>query len=206
MMIRSVTSSAPSSIRSADAKQAAIDESVVTAGGVTVHNKTTTPVSSSSDKEHDVWQQWTTLEEGGTLVAAWLHDGATWVKRGIVEEYVPRIDVGEGTFGVLAGGRLEANSVTADALLIGGSRNLIPNGDLELGDATGWPDSAYYRESDPDRLTMGPPLTWSSLPRRRPCSSRHGRMGSRAQETLVFEISIKTKASDSGTVRRAVAV
>ena len=52
----------------ADAKQAAIDESVVTAGGVTVHNKTTTPVDSSSDKEHDVWQQWTTLEEGGTLV------------------------------------------------------------------------------------------------------------------------------------------
>ena len=60
----------------ADAKQAAIDESVVTAGGVTVHNKTTTPVDSPSDKEHDVWQQWTTLEEGGTLVATWLMTAA----------------------------------------------------------------------------------------------------------------------------------
>lgn len=111
----------------ADAKQAAIDESVVTAGGVTVHNKTTTPVDSPSDKEHDVWQQWTTLEEGGTLVAAWLHDGTEWVKRSIVEEYVPRINIGEGTFGEMSGSRLSANSVTADKLIVGRLVDLAPS-------------------------------------------------------------------------------
>ena len=124
-----------------EAKQAAIDESVITAGGVTVHNKTTPPVDSPSDKEHDVWQQWTTLDEGGTLVAAWMHDGTSWVQRGIVEEYVPRINIAEGTFGTLAGGRLDAKSVRTDALLVGDFTNFVEDPEFN---GPGWSGSIDY--------------------------------------------------------------
>ncbi|MGO2819019.1 MAG: hypothetical protein ACTIA4_13165 [Brevibacterium aurantiacum] len=140
----------------ADAKQAAIDESVVTAGGVTVHNKTTTPVDSPSDKEHDVWQQWTTLDEGGTLVAAWLHDGTAWVKRGIVEEYVPRINIGEGTFADLDGSRITVDSILADQILVGDNGNIIPNFSGERGSAAGWNPSGLEFVQDP---TVGTALT-----------------------------------------------
>ena len=110
-----------------DAKVGAIEEAVTTAGGRRVHNKTTPPVDAPTDAEFDVWQQWTTLEEGATLLGAWMHDGSTWVKRDITEEYVPRIHIGEGTFGVMSGQRLEVGSVSADKVLIGNTTNLIPD-------------------------------------------------------------------------------
>ena len=120
------------------AKEAAIAEAVITAGGVTVHNKTTTPVSSPTDKEHDVWQQWTTLEPGGTLVAAWVHDGARWVERDIDEVYMPRINIGEGTYSTLSGSRIEAESISADKLLIGVPTNLVPGADDWAFSNAGW--------------------------------------------------------------------
>lgn len=130
----------------ADAKEAAIEESVVTAGGVTVHNKTTPPVNSPSDKAHDVWQQWTTLDEGGTIVAAWVHDGARWVERDTAEVYVPRINIGEGTFGELVGSRLSAGSVTADKMLIGAGDELVDNPFFD-NSGKSWGNADYTQEA-----------------------------------------------------------
>lgn len=120
------------------AKEAAISEAVITAGGVNVHNKTTTPVSSPTDREHDVWQQWTTLEPGGTLVAAWVHDGTRWVERDIDEVYMPRVNLGEGTYSTLSGTRIEAESITADKILIGVPTNLVPGADNWSFSNAGW--------------------------------------------------------------------
>ena len=40
---------------------------------------------------------------------------------------MPRINIGEGTFGELVGSRLTANSVTADKVLIGKGSEMIPD-------------------------------------------------------------------------------
>lgn len=152
------------SIRDAldDAKVDAIEEAVTTAGGRKVHNKTTPPVNSPDDKAFDVWQQWTTLEEGATLVGAWMHDGTTWVERDTTEEYVPRIHIGEGTFGVMSGQRIEANSVTADKMIIGSGGNIIPWSQIVAG-ATFAPHvttsaaTALLAPADPSR-TLPPHL------------------------------------------------
>lgn len=46
------------------------------------------------------------------------------------------------------GRHVKANAITADKVLIGGERNLIPNGDLSTGSAVGWMSAFTYQATD----------------------------------------------------------
>lgn len=77
----------------------------------------------------DTWQKWTTLADGGKLVAAWRFTvNNTWLPVILDPTYLPLVDIGQGTFGELEGARLK----------IGSGTNLIPNGAGEWGKAGAW--------------------------------------------------------------------
>jgi hypothetical protein len=75
----------------------------------------------------DRWQKWTTLAIGGKLLATWRWDGAQWIPEAMDPSYLPLVDIGQGTFGSLDGGRLSANSVAVQKLLVGSFDNVIPD-------------------------------------------------------------------------------
>lgn len=91
----------------------------------------------------DTWQQWSTLETGGRLLAAWRFT-TKWDPVLLDPTYLPKVDIGAGTFGSLAGGRLDVGSVTTRELVVGSFTNLVENPSFEYGTAswtgfaTGW--------------------------------------------------------------------
>jgi hypothetical protein len=89
--------------------------------------------------EGDRWQKWTTLEPGGALKLSWRFTGGAWVAESMDPTYLPKVDIGQGTFGSLSGGRLEVGSVLASSMAIGDFTNLIPNAQLQAVEADGTP-------------------------------------------------------------------
>lgn len=89
--------------------------------------------------EGDRWQKWTTLEPGGALKLSWRFTGGAWIAESMDPTYLPKVDIGQGTFGSLSGGRLEVGSVLASSMAIGDFTNLIPNAQLQAVEADGTP-------------------------------------------------------------------
>ena len=75
--------------------------------------------------EGDTWERWTTLNNGGVLLQSWRARTGVWVEEKMDPTYLPKVDIGEGTFGSLNGGRLEVGSVAADKVMIGFGENFL---------------------------------------------------------------------------------
>lgn len=98
----------------------------------------------------DTWQKWTTLDDGGKLVAAWRFTASnTWLPVILDPTYLPLVDIGQGTFGELEGARLK----------IGSGTNLIPNGAGEWGKAGAWASGLTW---DTTEKPAGRPGSFSS--------------------------------------------
>lgn len=104
----------------------------------------------------DRWQKWNTLGNGGKLLASWRWDGAAWIVESMDAVYLPKIDIGQGTFSNLNGDRLEVGSVHAGKMAIGDFTNLIPNAGFNFGeDATGtWNGLAGWTGSNSTRSVI----------------------------------------------------
>lgn len=97
----------------------------------------------------DTWQKWSTLADGGKLVAAWRFTANnTWLPVILDPTYLPLVDIGAGTFGELSGGRLKAGSVEAQSLRLGVGPNLIPNGAGEWGTAGAWSEGLSWNTNN----------------------------------------------------------
>lgn len=94
----------------------------------------TADASGNTYAEGDTWQKWSSLGVGGKLLASWRFRNKAWVAEIMDPTYLPLIDIGAGTFNSLAGGRLEASSVSTRELLVGSFSNLLENGSFDLGD------------------------------------------------------------------------
>src|SRR5699024_3198648 len=77
----------------------------------------------------DTWYR----TSGNSMIGFWKWDGAAWIQQELSTTVIPQIDIGAGTFGALSGARLDAGSVTADKMLIGGSENMIPMSGVDAG-------------------------------------------------------------------------
>ncbi|MFC7860687.1 hypothetical protein ACFQ9D_11955 [Arthrobacter koreensis] len=87
----------------------------------------------------DTWQKWSTLADGGKLVAAWRFTvNNTWLPVILDPTYLPLVDIGQGTFGELEGARLK----------IGSGTNLVPNGAGEWGKAGAWSSGLTWTTAD----------------------------------------------------------
>lgn len=87
---------------------ASVQESVN--GKNSINNSTEDPTP-GEHTEDDKWQKWDTLEPGGALIASWRYRAGTWVQESLDPTYLPLVDIGQGTFGSLGGGRLEADAI-----------------------------------------------------------------------------------------------
>lgn len=85
-------------------------------GKNTIIRQTTVPMVTAGFVDGDRWEVWTTLAEGGMLTGTWRFDGTQWILDALDPSYLPLVDIGSGTFGLLSGGRLVAKSITADLL------------------------------------------------------------------------------------------
>lgn len=93
--------------------------------------------------EGDRWQKWSTLSTGGQLLASWRYTASAWVAESMAPSYLPKIDIGQGTFGALNGGRMEVGTLQANTLVVRDTTNLFPDPMFRLGLAwltgtTGW--------------------------------------------------------------------
>lgn len=89
-------------------------KSQISATGNYITRSTSNP--SGTAKENDTWEKWSTLGLNGKLLAFWRWHSGSWVKGVIDPTYLPKVDIGQGTFGSLLGSRLVALSVGADEL------------------------------------------------------------------------------------------
>lgn len=101
----------------------------------------------------DRWQKWSTLEIGGKLLASWRWSGTVWIPEIMDPTYLPLVDIGQGTFGTLAGSRLTANSVSAQQIIIGDFQNLALGSDFENMSAVPWNLSANHVQSTGNKKT-----------------------------------------------------
>jgi hypothetical protein len=124
------------------------------AGGNNIYNDIIDP-SANGVKEGDVWQKWDTLSSGGKLLKSWRWYSGAWIPQSMDPTYLPLIDVGQGTFGTLSGGRLDVNSVMANSLVLGDFTNLIPNGNGDLGAGVGWGGTLTYDTTDKPAAVVG---------------------------------------------------
>lgn len=108
-------------------------------GKNSIFRETTAPASNNArGVAGDRWEQWSSLAVGGKLLKTFRKStGNVWIEEAIDPVYIPKIDIGSGTFGTLSGGRLEANTVTTKEMVVGSFDNLITNGRFDYG-TTGW--------------------------------------------------------------------
>lgn len=108
------------------------------------------------------------------------------------------INAGTILFGEMDGARLKAQSIYSDKLLIGGDRNMVPNGDLSRGSADGWPGSPTYRTSNgPPSNTAGVANVYYRAGQGTTSWTDWGRFPVQNGETLVFECWVKCDKSGS---------
>lgn len=86
-------------------------------GKTAIIRKTAAPTSADVEPAGTRWEVWSNLSGTGKLRETWRRTGSnTWAKDVLDPVYLPQVDIGEGTFGSLSGGRLEANTVTANQI------------------------------------------------------------------------------------------
>lgn len=98
--------------------QATADAAVVSASGRNAMFHDTTGPIGVGTRAGDIWHQWSVMTVNGKLLATWRWSGTAWVKTLLDETYIPLLNIGAGTYGSLSGGRLEADSVTSDKVLV----------------------------------------------------------------------------------------
>lgn len=117
------------------AAQAASDASVqakLADGRLTMSGKAPVAADGVGKPVGAVWMR----QMAGAVTAMWEWTALGWVSRPLAEQIIPKVAIGEGTYGELAGGRIKARSITADRVLIAGGGNHIDNPSFLGGD--GW--------------------------------------------------------------------
>ncbi|MDK8434288.1 hypothetical protein [Brevibacterium sp. H-BE7] len=140
-----------------DAIAAALAEIEAVSGDLTtklgLKNETTwstsNPPTTYSGTDGDTWIKLTSLGSGGREIGRWRWNGSVWVTHPVDGAILSNIDASTINAGFLdVVNRIRAGAILADKLLIGGDRNLIPNGDLSAGSALGWDSAFTYQTSD----------------------------------------------------------
>lgn len=95
---------------------------------------------------------WFKHDAAGRIVGLWQQTaeglGSRWESRELTDSVITNLDAGKITSGFIDAARIKAGSISADKLLIGDERNLIPNGDLSYGSALGWPSDVTFNADD----------------------------------------------------------
>lgn len=85
----------------------------------------------------DTYYQMSSTADAGRTIGMWRWDGTTWKSHKVDGLTIANVDAGTITAGYLSSSRINANSITADKLLIGNGSNLQL--DSEMLDPNVWP-------------------------------------------------------------------
>lgn len=127
----------------------------------------------------------------GAITTPKIAVGAITAESGVVAS----LDAGKITVGTLDAARIAANSITADKVLLGGDRNMLPNGEVRTGDLSGWPNTLKVSTDAPDgypfSVTNENNLTMSAD------LSSHGLFPVSPGDVLVLDLWVKADKPDS---------
>src|SRR5699024_4441143 len=87
---------------------------------------------------------------GNNVIGYWRWDGSDWVEQSLDATVIPNLDAGKITSGFIGSERIEAGSITADKVLVGSGRNMLPWGQVERGETT----SPHYVPSGYAKATL----------------------------------------------------
>lgn len=104
----------------ATSAQASADSAIATASGknTVTMSLVDAPASAAGTTPGDVWNRTETKVDAKdgtsktTIIKAWVSDGTNWKPSLISETYISQINLGVGTYGLLKGDRLEADTIT----------------------------------------------------------------------------------------------
>ncbi|MGZ1491476.1 hypothetical protein [Brevibacterium sediminis] len=196
----------------AQARQEAIDAALAEIANVegtltsAINGKTTTtwstsnPPASYSGAVGDTWVKLTSLGSGGREIRRSRWQGDVWVDHPVDGAVLSNVDASTITTGFLdVVNRIRAGAILADKLLIGGARNLIPNGDLSQGNASLWPSPTNgtgptYSATDKPEGFKGS-VSYHSTGTISPTD--FGRWSVNGMTDLVFEVWAKADKPDS---------
>lgn len=124
---------AADALAKAGTAQETAEAAVSSASGRNALYHAVTGPSGLGTRAGDIWHQWSTLSGSeGRLLATWRWTGSAWAKTQLDEKYIPLLDIGSGTYGLMRGDRLESFTVTTEKLLVGNLSNLVADPALTL--------------------------------------------------------------------------
>ncbi|MGR6088947.1 hypothetical protein ACU4IU_00105 [Brevibacterium sp. CSND-B09] len=135
-----------------------------------------------------------TLIQDGAITTSKIATGAITAESGIIGS----LNAGVITSGVLDAARIGANTITADKVLLGGDRNLIPNGELTSGDLAGWNGAFTLQTDSPEPYTRSASIGGTS--------TRHLGFGNypvQPGDVMVFEAWYKANKPDARIVQES---
>ncbi|ASZ73345.1 minor tail protein [Brevibacterium phage LuckyBarnes] len=160
----------------------------------TITRSTSNPPASYTGRVDDLWWKMTTLAASGRVLGQYRWTGTAWLAEQIDSAVLAYVDAAKITTGFLDVATLiKAAAITVDKLLIGGSRNLLPNGDLDKGSAVGWPVSTMGEGPvyDTTDKPEGKIARVSYRTTQTQQGSTFGRFSVAGMETLVLEAWVK---------------
>lgn len=125
----------------------AIDDAVSRAAdGLSSITYSMSPPSGTSGNGH-TWYQYSST---GNVIGMWSYstDTSEWVPRAMESTTIASLDAGKITSGIIDAQRIGAHTISADKLIIGTPRNLIPNGAGEAGAPAAWASGLTWDASD----------------------------------------------------------
>ena len=161
----------------------------------TITRSTENPPASYTGRVDDLWWKMTSMGADGRVLGQYRWTGTAWLEEKIDSAVLAYVDAAKITTGFLDVATLiRAAAITVDKLLVGGSRNLLPNGDLDKGSAVGWP-VAGSGDAGPVYDTTDKPegkiarVSYHTISTQQ--GSSFGRFSVAGMETLVMEAWVK---------------
>lgn len=104
---------------------------------------TAAPSATAGYKEGDTWFRYTGTGASRVIYGQWHFTGSAWNVVALRNEMIASLDAGKITTGFLDAGRIAANSITADKLIVGNGDNLAP--DPKMLNKAAWGGSTYIQ-------------------------------------------------------------
>ncbi len=118
---------AAAAAQSASAAMTKAGQAQTSADGKNTITRSTSPASQPGKAVGDTHFTMSSMGGGGVVTRQQRWDGSTWQDEALSHQVLASLDLGKATVGELDGGRLRANSVTADRVLIGVGQNSVAN-------------------------------------------------------------------------------
>lgn len=161
----------PSVVQDIQTAKGRADEAFNLANGKNkrVDSDSNPPATTAGYIPGDRWLKWSNMGTTGALLQSWTVKGSAWVLDTMDASYLPKVDIGQGTFGSLNGDRLIANTVSAEKILVSATDNLNRDPNFNFP-TTMWTNVSTEMGADSEKWSTS--VTFGAAPRSMKLSPR----------------------------------